>query len=80
MTNIYVVNCKQSNKMTLTLNGEQTEIQDDLTVGGLLSHLDIEPARVAVEVNLDIIKKSDFSTRVLKDGDKVEIVNFVGGG
>jgi len=66
--------------MILTLNGEKTDIQDTLTVEGLLNHLEIEPARVAVEVNLNIIKKNDFQNCVLKDGDKVEVVNFVGGG
>ena len=66
--------------MTLTLNGEKTDIQDNLTVEGLLSHLEIEPARVAVEVNLNIVKKNDYHNCVLKDGDVVEIVNFVGGG
>ena len=66
--------------MTLTLNGKKTDIQDDLTVEGLLGYLKIAPARVAVEVNLSIIKKNDYHTCVLKDGDKVEVVNFVGGG
>ncbi len=66
--------------MILTLNGEKKDIQDNLTVEGLLRNMEIEPARVAVEVNLNIIKKNDFHTCVLKDGDKVEIVNFVGGG
>lgn len=66
--------------MTLILNGEKTDIQDDLTVEGLLSHLEIEPARVAVEVNLNIIKKNNYYNWVLKDGDRVEVVNFVGGG
>ncbi len=66
--------------MTLILNGEKTDIQDNLTVEGLLNHLEIETARVAVEVNLNIIKKNDFQSCVLKDGDKIEIVNFVGGG
>jgi sulfur carrier protein len=68
------------NNMTLTLNGEQKDIQDNLTVEGLLGYLKIEPARVAVEVNLNIIKKNDFGRCVLKDGDRVEVVNFVGGG
>ena len=66
--------------MILILNGEKTDIQDNLTVEGLLNHLEIEPARVAVEVNLNIIKKNDFHVCILKDGDKVEVVNFVGGG
>ncbi|MBI5741272.1 MAG: sulfur carrier protein ThiS [Nitrospirae bacterium] len=66
--------------MRLKLNGTITEIQDNLTVEGLLGNLRIEPGRVAVEVNLNIVKKCDFGSRELKDGDEVEIVNFVGGG
>ena len=67
--------------MKLVLNGNETECNSDaLTVAGLLKNLEIEPARVAVEVNLKIIKKCDFQRHLLKDGDVVEIVNFVGGG
>ncbi|NOZ68383.1 MAG: sulfur carrier protein ThiS [Deferribacteres bacterium] len=66
--------------MKLTINGNGTEVKDGLTVKGLLECLEIEPARVAVEVNLRIIRKDDFHTHELKDGDSVEIVNFVGGG
>ena len=66
--------------MKLIINGNETELSDNLSVSGLLKNLEIEPARVAVEVNLNIIKKNDFQNCVLKDGDKVEIVNFVGGG
>ncbi len=66
--------------MKLTINGSGTELKDGLTVKGLLESLEIEPARVAVEVNLNIIRKADFQGHVLKDGDSVEIVNFVGGG
>ncbi len=67
--------------MKLVLNGDETEFNGDaLTVAGLLENLEIEPARVAVEVNLKIIRKCDFQRHLLKDGDAVEIVNFVGGG
>jgi len=66
--------------MRLKLNGTDSEIKDNSTVAGLLETLRIEPARVAVEVNLNIVKKCDFAGHVLKDGDEVEIVNFVGGG
>jgi sulfur carrier protein len=66
--------------MKLKINGTETEIQDSLTVSGLLETLRIEPARVAVEVNMQIIKKCVFQEHVLKDGDSVEVVNFVGGG
>ncbi|MGE5894211.1 MAG: sulfur carrier protein ThiS [bacterium] len=65
--------------MKIKLNGEtyQTEA---LTVEGLLEELRITPGRVAVELNLEIVKKTDYQLRGLKEGDRVEIVNFVGGG
>jgi len=66
--------------MKLKLNGTDTEIRDRMTVSDLLETLRIEPARVAVEVNLQIVKKCNFHGHVLKDGDSVEVVNFVGGG
>ncbi len=66
--------------MKLTINGNENDYKDDLTVSGLLKVLDIEPARVAVEVNINIIKKMNYEEYLLKDGDAVEIVNFVGGG
>jgi sulfur carrier protein len=66
--------------MKLTVNGTVSEMQDGITVAKLLNALQVEPARVAVEVNLEIIKKPDYTKQLLKDGDSVEIVNFVGGG
>lgn len=66
--------------MTLVLNGERKEFKDGISVAGLLRNLDIEPARVAVEVNLNIIKKADYGTCILNEGDSIEIVSFVGGG
>jgi thiamine biosynthesis protein ThiS len=66
--------------MTLTLNGEIKQIENSITVSGLLESLQIEPARVAVEVNLKIIKKADYLNHQLNEGDSVEIVSFVGGG
>ena len=66
--------------MTVTLNGETKQIENGITVSGLLESLKIEPARVAVEVNLKIIKKTDYLSHQLNEGDSVEIVSFVGGG
>ena len=66
--------------MKLAINGE---IREDLkadTVQHLLDALKIHSGRVAVEVNQQIVKKADYGTFVLHDGDAVEIVNFVGGG
>jgi thiamine biosynthesis protein ThiS len=64
----------------ITLNGEHFEIDAPLSVTALLARLDIDPRRVAVEHNLDIIKRQRFSDVVVGEGDTVEIVNFVGGG
>lgn len=66
--------------MRLIVNGENFETSKAGTVEELLKEFRIEPVRVAVEVNMVVIKKSDYATYKLNDGDKVEIVNFVGGG
>jgi thiamine biosynthesis protein ThiS len=65
--------------MKLKLNGEEY-ITDADTMARLLKELKIIPGRVAVEVNLTVIRKKDFEDYRLKDGDSVEIVYFVGGG
>ncbi len=63
------------------MNGkEYSTDKDTLTIESLLNELGIIPERVAVEVNLSVIKKKDYKDHFLKDGDRVEIVNFVGGG
>jgi thiamine biosynthesis protein ThiS len=64
----------------ITLNGERYELERPLSVVELLSRLDIDPRRVAIEHNLAIIKRHTFSDVIIDEGDTVEIVNFVGGG
>jgi len=66
--------------MHIILNGERSEQQDGLSIAGLLSGLGIGLERVAVEVNLDIVPKANYDTHMLSDGDRIEIVHFVGGG
>jgi len=51
-----------------------------MSVAALLSSLDIDPRRVAVEHNLVVVKRLAFATTEVGEGDEVEIVNFVGGG
>ena len=65
--------------MKINVNGEERET-DRTTITELLKELDIIEGRVAVEVNLKVIKKADYETYKLQDGDSVEIVYFVGGG
>ena len=66
--------------MRLIINGEDLEVSKAETLQELMGELRIKPERVAVEVNLAIIKKSDYGSCRLKDRDRIEIVNFVGGG
>jgi thiamine biosynthesis protein ThiS len=66
--------------LLITLNGDRFETAGPLTVAELLRHLDIDPRRVAVEYNLSVLKRIAFGDTVVRDGDRVEIVNFVGGG
>ena len=65
--------------MNITTNGEAAAI-DPLTVQDYLISLGIDPRRVAVELNLDILPKAQYQTTLLKEGDSLEIVHFVGGG
>ena len=66
--------------MTIRLNGEPFELPGPLTVSELLSRLQIDARRVAVELNLEVLKRATFDTATVKEGDEVEVVNFVGGG
>ena len=66
--------------MTITLNGDPHELQAPLSVSALLQQLEIDARRVAVELNLAVVKKAAYDSAVIKEGDEVEIVNFVGGG
>lgn len=65
---------------TVTLNGKHEAIDDGATVADLLTRLNLDPIRVAVEVNEDLVPRRTFVQRRLRPGDRVEIVTFVGGG
>ncbi len=66
--------------MLITLNGDRFELDAPLSVQALLARLEIDPRRVAVEHNLAILKRHRFPEVIVGDGDRIEIVNFVGGG
>ena len=66
--------------MTIILNGEPFDLNGPLTVTELLSQLEIDARRVAVEHNVVVLKRAAFDDTVVQEGDQVEIVNFVGGG
>ena len=66
--------------MRIQLNGEPRELPDGETVAGLLALRELAGRRVAVELNLDIVPRSQHADTVLKEGDQVEVVHAIGGG
>ncbi len=66
--------------MQITINGNVETFERELSIAELLLHRDLEPIRVAVEVNEDVVPRKTFERATLRDGDRVEIVTFVGGG
>jgi thiazole synthase len=65
--------------MTLTVNGEAKEIAAG-NVAELMAQLGMKPDRVAIELNREIVPRDRWASTSLRDGDKLEIVHFVGGG
>lgn len=66
--------------MQLQVNGEPRECPEGLTLADLIAQLGMKQDRVAVELNLEIVPRSNWGTTQLKQGDKLEVVHFVGGG
>jgi len=64
----------------LTINGETQDFPEGLTISGLVEALGLNPLKVAVERNLDVVPKSLHAETRLSEGDRIEIVQFVGGG
>ena len=66
--------------MTIQLNGDPFDLDGPISVAALLARLKIDARRVAVELNLVVLKRATFETTIVQAGDSMEIVNFVGGG
>ena len=66
--------------MTLTINGEARRLEGPTSLAALVTALGLDPRKVAVERNLEIVPRSAYLDTVLCDGDRIEIVHFIGGG
>jgi sulfur carrier protein len=66
--------------MTITVNGKRMDVDDGLSIDGLLAQLGVPREFTAVAVNRDVARRGDFATRALAPGDRVEIVRPMGGG
>ena len=66
--------------LRIYVNGEAREIAEELSLQNLVDTLKLAPERVAIELNRSVVRRADWPTTILKDDDRVEIVQFVGGG
>ncbi len=66
--------------LTLTINGDERSVPAPATLSNLLTHLDLDPRMVVVELNGEIVRRQRLGEVSLKAGDQVELVHFVGGG
>ena len=66
--------------MNIIVNGEEQTYNAPLTVTTLLQRLELKTEHVAVEINLTILDRSNFPTWKIEEGDKIEILSFIGGG
>jgi thiamine biosynthesis protein ThiS len=62
------------------VNGEAKELSDHISLAELITQLNLPAGRIAVELNRNVVRRNDWSTTLLADGDSLEIVHFVGGG
>jgi len=67
-------------KISITLNGIETSIEDGLSLSDLILKYELDLKKIAIEVDLNIIHPDDFSKTILKNGSMIEIVHFIGGG
>jgi thiazole synthase len=66
--------------LSITLNGEPKSVRAGMSIAALAAEIGLDPAKVAVERNLEIVPRSTLAAVLLEDGDQLEIVHFVGGG
>ncbi len=66
--------------MHIQVNGESRQVREEINVTGLLQDLQLNVERVAVEINLEILDRRDFDAKILEEGDRIEIMSFIGGG
>lgn len=66
--------------MQIQVNGEMLHVQDGTTLTGLIDELNLGEKRIAIELNLEIIPRSEHVSTVLQEADRVEIVHAIGGG
>ena len=71
---------RSADALRIHVNGESQEVADELSLQDLVNFLNLAPKRLAIELNQNVVRRTDWPTMILKEDDRVEIVHFVGGG
>ena len=66
--------------LRITVNGESKDVPEGTTLESLISLLALAPERLAVEFNYEVLRRAEWAATALSEGDRVEVVHFVGGG
>ena len=66
--------------MKVFVNGQLKDFGSAISLADLITELDLPVARIAIELNREVVRRSDWGSTMLKDEDRIEIVHFVGGG
>jgi thiamine biosynthesis protein ThiS len=66
--------------MKVFINGEARDLSGGSSLADLITELNLPAARIAIELNREVVRRSDWASTMLKDDDRIEIVHFVGGG
>lgn len=69
-----------NNPLRLEINGERRELAEGLSLQELVQFLKLKPEQVAIELNQVVVRRAEWTSTLLKEGDRIEIVHFVGGG
>jgi len=66
--------------LRIRVNGEDREVRDQATLNDLVGELSLPPARIAIELNHQVVRREKWPETILSEDDRIEIVHFVGGG
>ena len=66
--------------MKVFVNGDEKDFGEGISLSDLIAELDLPVARIAIELNREVVRRSEWGGTMLKDDDRIEIVHFVGGG
>jgi len=70
----------EKKELRVQVNGEIRDVADHSTLSDLVDELSLAPARIAIELNGDVVRRNKWTETVLSEGDRLEVVHFVGGG